>query len=245
MPMPPQPSFLPMNKFFLRCAICWLLLPASLAWAGVVIGGTRFIYHADTAALSIPVSNHSDASWLIDTHILSGGRWPGTKTKGNITPFVVTPPLFMLAARQENSMRVVYTGEPLPADRESLFTLRIAAIPSGKPEANSVQMAFRSALKLIYRPEGLAGTPQQAYRRLIWSLTRDGVTVRNPTPYYVTLFLLRANERAQDNAGVVAPFATRQTHWCRQTVLCTVRWQSINDYGRVMPVQAVDLTRMP
>ncbi|EHC96399.1 Fimbrial chaperone [Salmonella enterica subsp. enterica serovar Rubislaw str. A4-653] len=161
----------------------------------------------------------------------------------------------MLSARQENSMRVVYTGEPLPADRESLFTLSIAAIPSGKPEANRVQMAFRSALKLLYRPEGLAGNPQQAYRHLIWSLTPDGATVRNPTPYYVTLFLLRANERAQDNAGVVAPFATRQTDWCRahgslhcalcrHTVRCTVRWQSINDYGRVMPAQTVDLTRI-
>ncbi|ELS2417973.1 fimbrial chaperone BcfG [Salmonella enterica] len=242
--MPPQPSFLPMNKFFLRCAIYWCLLPISWAQAGVVIGGTRFIYHAGAPALSVPVSNHSEASWLIDTHILPGGRWPGTKNEGNITPFVVTPPLFMLSARQENSMRVVYTGEPLPADRESLFTLSIAAIPSGKPEANRVQMAFRSALKLLYRPEGLAGNPQQAYRHLIWSLTPDGATVRNPTPYYVTLFLLSANERAQDNAGVVAPFATRQTDWCRHTVRCTVRWQSINDYGRVMPAQTVDLTRI-
>lgn len=105
-------------------------------------------------------------------------------------------------------------------------------------------MAFRSALKLLYRPEGLVGDPQQAYRHLVWKLTPDGATVRNPTPYYVTLFLLRANERAQNNAGVIAPFATRQTDWCRHTVRCTVRWQSINDYGRVMPPQTVDLTRI-
>lgn len=228
--MPPQPSFLPMNKFFLRCAIYWCLLPISWAQAGVVIGGTRFIYHADAPALSVPVSNHSEASWLIDTHILPGGRWPGTKNEGNITPFVVTPPLFMLSARQENSMRVVYTGEPLPADRESLFTLSIAAIPSGKPEANRVQMAFRSALKLLYRPEGLAGNPQQAYRHLIWSLTPDGATVRNPTPYYVTLFLLRTNERAQDNAGSWLPLqrvkrtgaGTRFAALCAGKVLMTM-----------------------
>ncbi|EMK6024236.1 fimbrial chaperone BcfG, partial [Salmonella enterica] len=70
--MPPQPSFLPMNKFFLRCAIYWCLLPISWAQAGVVIGGTRFIYHAGAPALSVPVSNRSEASWLIDTHILPG-----------------------------------------------------------------------------------------------------------------------------------------------------------------------------
>lgn len=229
-PMPPQPSFLPMNKFFLRCAIYWCLLPISWAQAGVVIGGTRFIYHAGAPALSVPVSNRSEASWLIDTHILPGGRWPGTKNEGNIMPFVVTPPLFMLSARQENSMRVVYTGAPLPADRESLFTLSIAAIPSGKPEANRVQMAFRSALKLLYRPDGLAGNPQQAYRHLIWSLTPDGATVRNPTPYYVTLFLLRANERAQDTPGSWLPLqrvkrtgaGTRFAALCAGKVLMTM-----------------------
>ncbi len=98
-------------------------------------------------------------------------------------------------------MRVVYTGGPLPADRESLFTLSIAAIPSGKPEANRVQMAFRSALKLLYRPEGLAGNPQQAYRHLIWSLTPDGATVRNPTPYYVTLFYYALTSAPRQRRG--------------------------------------------
>lgn len=223
--------------------MCCFLLPAWWAQAGVVIGGTRFIYHASRAALSVPVSNHSDAPWLIDTHILPGGRWPGTKSEGRIVPFVVTPPLLMLSARQENMLRVVYTGEPLPTDRESLFTLSVAAIPSGKPEANSVQMAFRSALKLIYRPDGLVGDPPQAYQHLVWTLTPGGAMVRNPTPYYVTLFLLHTNGRIRDNAGVVAPFSTRQTRWCRQASRCALRWQSINDDGRVMPPQAVTLTR--
>lgn len=228
--MPPQPSFLPMNKFFLRCAIYWCLLPISWAQAGVVIGGTRFIYHAGAPALSVPVSNHSEASWLIDTHILPGGRWPGTKNEGNITPFVVTPPLFMLSARQENSMRVVYTGGPLPADRESLFTLSIAAIPSGKPEANRVQMAFRSALKLLYRPEGLAGNPQQAYRHLIWLLTPDGATVRNPTPYYVTLFYYALTSAPRTTPGSWLPLqrvkrtgaGTRFAALCAGKVLMTM-----------------------
>ncbi len=40
-------------------------------------------------------------------------------------------------------MRVVYTGGPLRGSREEIcFTLSIAAIPSGKPEANRVQWRF-------------------------------------------------------------------------------------------------------
>ncbi len=86
-------------------------------------------------------------------------------------------------------------------------------------------MAFRSALKLIYRPVGLIGDPQQAYRHLVWNLTADGLTVRNPGPYYVTLFSTRVNGSPIDAAGVVAPFSTRRTEWCRQTTRCAVRWQ--------------------
>ena len=96
-------------------------------------------------------------------------------------------------------------------------------------------MAFRSALKLLYRPVGLTGDPQQAYRQLVWTLTADGLTVRNPGPYYVTLFLTRANGESINAAGVVAPFSTRRTSWCRQAKTCAVRWQSINDAGGVMP----------
>lgn len=127
-------------------------------------------------------------------------------------------------------MRVVYTGGPLPADRESLFTLSIAAIPSGKPEANRVQMAFRSALKLLYRPEGLAGNPQQAYRHLIWSLTPDGATVRNPTPYYVTLFYYALTSAPRTTPGSWLPLqrvkrtgaGTRFAALCAGKVLMTM-----------------------
>ena len=230
-----------MNKLLFYIVMSWLL-PIPVAQAGVVIGGTRFIYHAQMPTLSVPVSNTSSESWLIDSHIQSAQRWPGAAiAAGNRPPFIITPPLFRLAAEQENTLRVTWTGDALPSDRESLFTLSIAAIPSGKPGDHHVQMAFRSALKLIYRPAGLAGNPQQAYRGLRWTLTPEGLSVQNPGPYYVTLFSLKANGRPIDTAGVVAPFSTRKTDWCQRAPRCEVRWQSINDYGRVLPPIAANV----
>ena len=224
-----------MNKRLLWLLWLWLL-PIGLSQAGVVIGGTRFIYRAGMATLSVPLRNTSDSDWLVDSHVLSGGRWPGADDlPAQKAPFVVTPPLFLLRAGHENTLRIAWRGATLAQDRESLFTLSIATIPSGKPSANSVQMAFRSALKLLYRPAGLTGSSQQAYRQLVWKLTANGLTVRNPGPYYVTLFLTRANGQQVNAAGVVAPFSTRRTSWCRQAKTCVVRWQSINDAGGVMP----------
>lgn len=234
--------FFPMNSAMLRFIALTFWLSVFGAQAGVVIGGTRFIYSASMDALAVPVNNTSDASWLINSHVQPASRWPGAVIQApNSVPFIITPPLFLLRAKQESRLRVVYSGQGLPGDRESLFTLSIAAIPSGKAESNSVQLAFRQSMKLIYRPANLAGDPQQSYQQLHWVLGAEGLEVRNPTPYYVTLFLLHTNEKTIDAAGVVAPFAVRKTHWCRGALTCHVRWQSINDYGRVMPPLTQDL----
>lgn len=72
-------------------------------------------------------------------------------------------------------------------------------------------------------------------------MTPEGLSVQNPGPYYVTLFSLKANGRPIDTAGVVAPFSTRKTDWCQRVTRCEVRWQSINDYGRVLPPIAANV----
>lgn len=213
-----------------------LLLHTVPARAGVVIGGTRFIYSGEKQSITMSVHNKSDSAFLVNTRVLSGGSWPGsTYPEGDSAPFIATPPLFVLQGKHENSIRLVRTGGNFPEDRESLFTLSIASIPSGKVKPNTVQMAVRTRLKLLYRPARLKGNPEQAYTQLRWSRVGDTVVVENPTPYYVTLFQLSASGRAVSNAGVVAPFAKRQENWCGKKASCQLHWQSINDFGRVMP----------
>lgn len=232
--MPLQPLFSPMHKYLFFI----LLLGGATAQAGVVIGGTRFIYTEGRQSVDVPVSNNSAQPWLINSKILSAQRWQGAETPVTADmPFVVTPPLFELAAGQENTVRLIRTATPLPGDRESLFTLSVAAIPSGRGGSHSVQMAIRSALKLIYRPAKLKGDPQQAYGQLRWSRSSAGVTVQNPTPFYITLFMVRVNGQPIDDAGVVAPFASRHLTWCQRAANCQLQWQTLNDYGRVMPAQ--------
>lgn len=210
--------------------------------AGVVIGATRVVYGAQQNSVALSLRNNSPFSWLINSKISTGGRWAGTSSGVAKAPFVITPPLFSLKAGRESTLRIIHTGGKLPQDRESLFTLSIATIPSGQPGDNSVQIAVRSRLKLFYRPAGLKGSAQNAWRKLRWSLAGNQLRVENPTPYYVTLYRLGINGRAIRDAGVVAPFSQRLTRWCQAAQPCMIRWQSINDYGRIMPVQHVSLT---
>lgn len=214
-----------------------LLLMVLPVRAGVVIGGTRFVFGEKQNALPLSLRNTSEFPWLVNIRVLSGGDWPGSPSAATPgAPLMATPPLFTLKPRGENNVRLVRTGGHLPADRESLFTLSVASIPSGRPGPDSVQLAVRSRLKLFWRPAGLKGAPEDAYRQLRWQMTPSGLTVSNPTPYYVTVFNLNTGGQAVDNAGMVAPFSTRHTAWCQGRAACTLRWQSINDYGRVMPV---------
>lgn len=61
---------------------------------------------------------------------------------------------FALQPGRENKIRLFRADAPLPADRETLFTLSIASIPASQRHSDNVQMAVRSSMKFIYRPEG-------------------------------------------------------------------------------------------
>lgn len=231
------------NYSSLKAGLLALLLASCTAQAGIVIGGTRFIYAQDSEGLSVSVFNQSTEAWLVNTKIYKGGEWLGAESGPTAdTPFIATPPLFLLSGGRENKIRIIRAGGNMPQDRETLFTLSIATIPSGKASPNSLQMAIRSALKLFYRPSGLKGSPEQAYTKLLWSRKGSAVVVENPTPYYVTLFQLNAAGHEIDEAGIVAPFAQRTASWCGQTAICRIQWQSINDYGRVLPPVSLDVS---
>jgi chaperone protein EcpD len=97
---------------------------------------------------------------------------------------------------KSRTLRLSHTGERLPADRESVFYLNVLEVPP-RPTAqahtsnNWLQLAIRSRLKLFFRPTALKKSVQDALPQLIWKLDHENGTealsVRNPSPYYVTL----------------------------------------------------------
>lgn len=218
-----------------------LILP-TFAHAGVVIGGTRFIYPERERSITVSVRNKSPLPYLVSTKVYSGGKWPGATPPGPATSaMIATPPLFALKPGRENSIRLFRTAENLPADRETLFTLSISAIPASQANGDNVQIAVRSGLKLLYRPAGLSGDPENAYRQISWLYAGNQLVVDNPTPYYVTLFQTQINAKPIDNPGIIAPFSQRKTGWCQDTPRCAIRWQAIDDYGRVLPAMVKTL----
>ncbi|MDW2742554.1 fimbrial biogenesis chaperone [Atlantibacter subterraneus] len=216
-----------MNRLVLLATA--LALSAIPAWAGVVTGGTRVIYPADKKEVSLPVRNPEKSGvYLIQS-------WVDTGTTGERGPFIVTPPLFRINSGEENLLRIIRTGGNLPQDRESIFWLNvksIAADDSSKPHTNVLQLVVKTRVKLFYRPTGLPGDPQQAYRQLQAARKGNRLIIRNPTPYYVTLFTLTVDGKEIKEADLVAPFGSVNFALPAATASSVV-WQAINDYGGI------------
>src|SRR5262249_35144301 len=155
--------------------------------------------------------------------------------------------LFRLDPTKVQSLRLVYTHDPLPADRESLFWLNVLDIPprlaSTADAPNQLQMAFKHRMKVFLRPTTLPGSAADAPGKLTWKLTtRDGKVVAieasNPTPYHVSLtqLVLTAGARSvTSKADMVDPFASRSFDLSESIAAPSgavpLEYWFVNDYG--------------
>ena len=130
-----------------------LLLTMGLATnasaGGIALGATRVIYPQGDKQVSLPVINSSaDNTFLIQSWVAN--------VEGIKSPdFILTPPLFVIHPKKENTLRIMYIGPDLPADRETVFYLNSKAIPSvdkNKLQGNTLQIATQSVIKLFIRP---------------------------------------------------------------------------------------------
>lgn len=225
------------------------------AQAEVQIEGTRFVYTAADRDISIGLRNLAKATpalvqvWLDDG---ADGAAPGQAR----APFSLTPPMFRLDAGRAQRLRLLYTGEPLPADRESLFWLNVLEVPPQPDpaladERNVLQLAVRSRLKIFYRPPSLPGDAAQAGAALTWRIGQDRETgaprlqVHNASAFHVSLGAVAvdiAGAEVSVGDGLVPPGATvdialRQMPAVRSGPL-TVTYTYLDDYGAERSVRA-------
>lgn len=127
---------------------------STIANAAVALGATRVIYPANQKQVLLPVTNNDPASvYLIQSWIENAGDQKDTQ-------FVITPPLFSMQGKKENTLRIINaTNHQLPGDRESLFWVNVKAIPAMEKDQkneNTLQLAIISRIKMFYRPTHLA-----------------------------------------------------------------------------------------
>ncbi|WJW96472.1 molecular chaperone [Enterobacter pseudoroggenkampii] len=208
-----------------------LLISAALtasfsnAYAGVIIGGTRVIFDGGKKEASISINNADSVPYLIQSWVDMPER------NANKAPFIVTPPLYRLDGGQQNIERILLSGS-LPQDKESIFWLNIKAIPSASKQENSLQIAVKTRIKLIYRPSGLKGTtPEEQANKLTWSRSGNKLKVTNPTQYVINFNEISVGDKKLDEVSWVAPGATTVFSLPAGANGNHISFKVINDYG--------------
>ncbi|WP_186018724.1 fimbrial biogenesis chaperone [Burkholderia gladioli] len=175
------------------CLALLALLFCTGAQASVTLSGTRVVFDAAEREVTIQLSNEGKQPALVQAWLDTGDE--RAEPERIEVPFLVTPALFRIEPGKGQVLRILHTGEPLPSNRESLFWLNVLDVPpkaSGGDEVNRLQFAFRTRIKMMYRPASLPGTPDDAPAGLQWTLATDAsqrpvLRARNPGAYVVNL----------------------------------------------------------
>jgi chaperone protein EcpD len=227
----------------------------NLAWAGVVVTGTRVIYPEGDREVTIKLDNNGDMPALVQTWVDKGD--PNVSPDAVEAPFVLTPPVFRMEPAKGQTLRLAYTRESLPEDRETVFWLNVLDIPpkaSGTVGENVLQMAIRTRIKIFFRPAVLdAEGASEAVRGMAWKLVPapqgDGYAVlaSNPSPYYVNVAAIRIKQGQQQfdvkDGAMIAPGASQRFAFDRPLPAIPPRtefdYTAINDLGALVPLKAV------
>ncbi|MDR3427334.1 MULTISPECIES: fimbrial biogenesis chaperone [Silvimonas] len=226
------------------------LFAACEANASVVIGGTRVVYNAADHEETLKITNKGKLPALTQTWVDSGDAQ--VSPTNTAVPFTITPPVSRIDPDKMQTLRIFYTGEPLPQDKESVFWLNVLEIPPApdsakadqKTEQNYLQMAVHSRIKLFYRPKDLKGAADEAPAKVKWQLVKDGagqaLEAYNPTPYHVSLAGVEARSgkahASFEEGGMIAPGATQRfalKGTITPTADASVHYRAINDFGGV------------
>ncbi|MEX2943646.1 molecular chaperone [Serratia fonticola] len=148
---------------FLLLTCVGLLPDVKLAQASLIVGGTRLIYQETAKEITVQITNPDPTEKLAQVWIDAGN--PDASPDNAEVPFLITPPLTRIKRQGTYRFRLMFTHQiMLPKDRESIFWFNVLDIPPirGMETDGYLELAYRTRVKLFYRPSGLTGSAAQA-----------------------------------------------------------------------------------
>ncbi|MDN0124882.1 fimbria/pilus periplasmic chaperone [Yersinia aleksiciae] len=226
----------------MRILTIFILLITSLCTSAVYAGGvglgvTRMVYSGSVSQSLLDVRNtDKELSFLIQS-------WVENSQGQRSSDFVITPPLFVLKPEMENAVKVMFNGQQLPQDRETLYWITVKAIPQTAKQSstNTLQFASASRIKLFYRPDALTKKANNdEWKNLSGEFNNGKIKLTNPTPFHITTINMKVDGKAvkplmippKDTVILEESFSN-----ARQ-----LTYQAINDYGAWTSETSLSLT---
>lgn len=225
---------------------------AASAAASVTVGGTRVVYPLENREVTVKLDNDRAEPSLVQVWMDSGDA--NAKPDDASAPFVLTPPIFRMDGHKAQTLRMMYTGDALPKDRESVFWLNVLDVPpkaKAGTDENTLQFAFRTRIKVFARPKDLPGTPADAAQTLTWKIVPApdnkgyALAATNPSAYHVSFNEIQvvSGEHTFSNeaGGMVGPKDSAVFPVKNLTAVpagAKVKFITISDYGGATPHEA-------
>lgn len=243
-----QPVNSAMNPFIRFAFVCVLLAGgAGAAHAGTQIVGTRVIYPAEERDVSVRVLNTGNSARLLQVWADSGDDKETAETSK--APFLVTPPISRVEPGKGQALRVMFTGSAdVPQDRESVYWLNVVEVPPRPTEeANTLQFAVRTRIKIFYRPKGLKGSPVDSASQVSWRLVqkegKPALECTNNTAFNVSFADVQQKgtppKPSDFSGGGLCPAQGRETFAIRGGGDASrLTYRAIDDFGAILEGEA-------
>ena len=191
-----------------------LLCSSGLSHAAINLDRTRIVFAESDKASSLTIENQSKTlpylalAWVEDQQ--------GRKEDSH---FMVLPPIQRIEPGGSSQVRIVKqpATKQLPQDRETLFFFNLREVPpkstSLTEDRSVMQVAMQSRIKLFWRPQAIRKkSGENTEMQLAITLSGKTMTLKNPTPYFITLAWLSNNGKTMMpgfDSLMIEPFATR------------------------------------
>lgn len=217
---------------------------AFAAQAAITITGTRVVYPAQSREVNVRLNNVDSRPVLVQAWLDDGDA--AAAPNEIKVPFTLLPSVFRVEPHRGQALRIMFAGGDMPKDRESVYWLNVLEIPP-KPkdadERNMIQLAFRTRIKMFYRPASLLDDPTAQRAQLKWHVEsgdkgQSVVRLDNPSPYYISVGMAEvetANRKVALVPNMAPPFGhvdfLPQEGKLDIKAPATVSYTVLNDFG--------------
>lgn len=212
-----------------------------MSYAEIVLHGTRVIYPSDAREVTLQISNDGTRPALVQAWIDEGN--PESSPDQIKLPFMITPPISRVDPTKGQTLRIstLPSIQKIKQNQETMYWLNVLDIPpkthkdKNETSENALQLAIRSRIKLIYRPAALQEQVIDAPQKLAWTKEGNILHIKNPTPFYITIASVFANDLNQKKD--ITPKGLMLEPFAQQDITLTpsdvrqLSFITINDYG--------------
>lgn len=214
----------------------------SSAFASITIDRTRVIFDATENVASFTLNNSNDNNSLVQIWIDDGNI---DKSPSLIdVPFVVSPQIKEINANQSQVIKVKFIGDSVPVG-EALYWLNVLEVPQkGESGDNYIQLAYRTRIKLFLRSSEIKNLSQaESSEKLKFKLIKDGVMIRNDSPFHITLSNLKllndGDSEINVEGFVINPDELKEVKINNAVSFRKLEYSYINDWGGEKKVSVV------